>query len=125
MEDALTPGNLMDVLLSLNTTGGFLVTVLTDAEGLVLASAPSPGWDADKQAAVVALIQRTARQAQVVSLGEMDEISLRDVSGRRLICRTFDVDGTVLLLSILTEEGKPYRRLTNAAVRGVRQVWAI
>lgn len=125
MDDALTPGNLMDVLMSLNTTGGFLVTVLTDAEGLVLASAPSPGWDADKQAAVVALIQRTARQVQIVSLGAVDEISIRDVNGRRLICRPFDLDGNVLLLSILAEEGKPYRRLTNAAVRGVRRVWAI
>lgn len=125
MDDALTPGNLMDVLMSLNTAGGFLVTVLTDAEGLVLASAPSPGWDADKQAAVVALIQRTARQVQIVSLGAVDEICIRDVNGRRLICRPFELDGHVLLLSILAEEGKPYRRLTNAAVRGVRQVWAI
>ena len=125
MDDALTPGNLMDVLMSLNTTGGFLVTVLTDAEGLVLASAPSPGWDADKQAAVVALIQRTARQVQIVSLGAVDEISIRDVNGRRLICRPFELDSNVLLLSILAEEGKPYRRLTNAAVRGVRRVWAI
>ncbi len=125
MDDALTPGNLMDVLMSLNTAGGFLVTVLTDAEGLVLASAPSPGWDADKQAAVVALIQRTARQVQIVSLGAVDEISIRDVNGRRLICRPFELDGNVLLLSILAEEGKPYRRLTNAAVRGVRRVWAI
>jgi predicted regulator of Ras-like GTPase activity (Roadblock/LC7/MglB family) len=125
MEDVLGPGNLMNVLLSMNATGGFLVTVLTDAEGLVLASAPSPGWDADKQAAVVALIQRAARQSQIVSLGMTDEISIRDVNGRRLICRPFEVDGRVLLLSILADEGKPYRRLTNAAMRGVRRVWAI
>ena len=125
MEDVQAPGTLVDVLRSLNAAGGYLVTVLTDIEGLVLASAPSPGWDADKQAAVVALIQRTARQAQMLNLGEMDEISLRDVSGRRLICRLFEVDGTVLLLSILVEEGRPYRRLTNAAVRGVRKVWAL
>jgi predicted regulator of Ras-like GTPase activity (Roadblock/LC7/MglB family) len=125
MEDALGPENLIDVLLSLNTTGGYLVTVLTDAEGLVLASAPSPGWDADKQAAVVALIQRAARQSQIVSLGRTDEISIRDVNGRRLICRPFEVDGAVLLLSILADEGKPYRRLTNAAMRGIRSVWEI
>jgi predicted regulator of Ras-like GTPase activity (Roadblock/LC7/MglB family) len=125
MEDALGPANLTDVLQVMNDAGGFLVTVLTDAEGLVLASAPSPGWDADKQAAVVALIQRTASQTQIVSLGTMDEITIRDVNGRRLICRPFEVDGHVLLLSVLAEEGKPYRRLTNAAVRGVRHVWAI
>src|SRR5512137_1596102 len=125
MEAALVPANLTDVLQTLNDAGGFLVTVLTDAEGLVMASAPSPGWDADKQAAVVALIQRTARQTQVVSLGTMDEITIRDVNGRRLICRPFELDGHTLLLSVLAEEGKPYRRLTNAAVRGVRHVWTI
>jgi predicted regulator of Ras-like GTPase activity (Roadblock/LC7/MglB family) len=125
MEDVRGPGDLVEVLRSLNATGDFLVTVLTDTDGLVLASAPSAGWDADKQAAVVALIQRAARQTQVVSLGSMDEICIRDVNGRRLICRPFEVDGQVLLLSILAEEGKSYRRLTNAAVRGVRKVWAI
>jgi predicted regulator of Ras-like GTPase activity (Roadblock/LC7/MglB family) len=125
MEDVLGPGNLMDVLLSMNATGGFLVTVLTDAEGLVIASAPAPGWDADKQAAVVALIQRAARQSQIVSLESMDEICIRDVNGRRLICRPFEVDGKTLLLSVLVDEGKPYRRLTSAALRDVRRAWAI
>ena len=124
-EDTQGPGNLMDVLRSMNAAGGFLVTVLTDGDGLVLGSAPSPGWDADKQAAVVALIQRAAQQAQMVSLGATDEFSIRDVHGRRLICRTFEVDGQSLLLSILTDEGKAYRRLTNAAVRCIQKVWAV
>ena len=123
MDDVLGPGNLTDVLQSLNAAGGFLVTVLTDSEGLVLASAPAPGWDAEKQAAVVALIQRAARQSEDVSLGSTDEISIRDVSGRRLVCRPFEVDGQVLLLSVLAAEGKAYRRLTNVAVRDVRRAW--
>jgi predicted regulator of Ras-like GTPase activity (Roadblock/LC7/MglB family) len=125
MDDVLGPEKLTDVLRSLNTKGGFLVTVLTDAEGLVLASAPAPGWTAEKQAAVVALIQRAARQSEHVNLGLTDEISIRDVSGRRLICRPFEIDGQLLLLSVLAEEGKPYRRLTNAAVRDVRRDWTI
>jgi predicted regulator of Ras-like GTPase activity (Roadblock/LC7/MglB family) len=125
MEDAPGPADLVEVLQTMTAVGGFLVTVLTDADGLVLASAPSPGWDADKQAGVVALIQRATRQAQMVSLGATDEFSIRDVKGRRLICRSFEVDGKTLLLSILTDEGKPYRRLTNAALRGVRRMWTI
>jgi predicted regulator of Ras-like GTPase activity (Roadblock/LC7/MglB family) len=125
MDNVPGPADLVELLQTMTAAGGFLVTVLTDADGLVLASAPAPGWDADKQAGVVALIQRAARQAQMVSLGVTDEISIRDVNGRRLICRPFEVDGRVLLLSILADEGKPYRRLTNAAVRGVRRVWSI
>jgi predicted regulator of Ras-like GTPase activity (Roadblock/LC7/MglB family) len=125
MDNVPGPADLVELLQTMTAAGGFLVTVLTDADGLVLASAPAPGWDADKQAGVVALIQRAARQAHMVSLGVTDEISIRDVNGRRLICRPFEVDGRVLLLSILADEGKPYRRLTNAAVRGVRRVWSI
>src|SRR4030042_5005192 len=106
MEEVLGPGNLTDVLQSLNATGGFLVTVLTDAEGLVLASAPAPGWDAEKQAAVVALILRAARQSEDVSLGSTDEISIRDVSGRRLVCRPFEGEGPVLFGSGLAAVGK-------------------
>src|SRR4030042_2150229 len=120
MEDVLGPGNLTDVLQSLNAAGGFLVTVLTGTEGLVLASAPAPGWDAEKQAAVVALIQRAARQSEDVSLGSTDEISIRDVSGRRLVCRPFEVGGQVLLLSVLADEGKPYRRRADVARGGGR-----
>ncbi|MCJ7677432.1 MAG: hypothetical protein MUO35_06905 [Anaerolineales bacterium] len=124
MDKPFGPANLTEALLSLNTRGSFLITVLTDAEGLLLASAPSPGWDAEKQAAVVALVQRAARQAEDISLGAADEVAIRDVAGRRLVCRPFEVDGQILLLSVLMDAAKPYRRLTNDAVREVRRSWA-
>lgn len=124
MEEPTGPVELIEALRSLNTRGGYLISVLTDAEGLLLASAPSPGWNAEKQAAVVALVQRAARQAQAASLDAADEVAIRDIVGRRLICRPFDVDGRTLLLSILMESLKPYRRLTNDAIRSVRRAWA-
>jgi predicted regulator of Ras-like GTPase activity (Roadblock/LC7/MglB family) len=125
MDEPFGPENLITALRTLNTRGEFLITVLTDAEGLLLASAPSPGWDAEKQAAVVALVQRAARQAQAASMEAADEVAIRDVTGRRLICRPFEVDGQMLLLSVLAEAGRPYRRLTNDAIRDVRRAWAI
>jgi predicted regulator of Ras-like GTPase activity (Roadblock/LC7/MglB family) len=124
MDEPFGPENLIAALRTLNTRGEFLITVLTDAEGLLMASAPSPGWDAEKQAAVVALVQRAARQAQAASMDAADEVAIRDVTGRRLICRPFEVDGQVLLLSVLMEAGRPYRRLTNDAIRDVRRAWA-
>ena len=124
MDEPFGPENLIAALRMLNSRGEFLITVLTDAEGLLLASAPSPGWDAEKQAAVVALIQRAARQAQAASMDTADEVAIRDVTGRRLICRPFEVDGQMLLLSVLMEAGRPYRRLTNDAIRDVRRAWA-
>jgi len=123
MDEPFGPENLIAALRTLNTRGEFLITVLTDAEGLLLASAPSPGWNAEKQAAVVALVQRAVRQAQAASMDAADEVAIRDVAGRRLICRPFDVDGQMLLLSVLMDAGKPYRRLTNDAIRDVRRAW--
>lgn len=123
MEEPYGPAKLIEALRVLNTQGGYLISVLTDSEGLLLASAPSPGWNAEKQAAVVALVQRAARQAQAASLDAADEVAIRDVAGRRLICRPFEVDGRTLLLSILMETWKPYRRLTNDAIRNVRREW--
>jgi predicted regulator of Ras-like GTPase activity (Roadblock/LC7/MglB family) len=124
MDEPFGPENLIAALRTLNTRGEFLITVLTDAEGLLMASAPSPGWDAEKQAAVVALVQRAARQAQAASMDAADEVAIRDITGRRLICRPFEVDGQMLLLSVLMEAGRPYRRLTNDAIRDVRRAWA-
>jgi len=124
MDEPFGPENLIAALRTLNTRGEFLITVLTDAEGLLLASAPSPGWDAEKQAAVVALVQRAARQAQAASMDSADEVAIRDITGRRLVCRPFEVDGQMLLLSVLMEAGRPYRRLTNDAIRDVRRAWA-
>jgi predicted regulator of Ras-like GTPase activity (Roadblock/LC7/MglB family) len=123
MEQTHGPEKMTEALRSLNTRGGYLITVLTDADGLLMASAPSPGWDAEKQAAVVALVQRAARQAEDISLGAADEVAIRDISGRRLVCRPFEVDGQTLLLSVLMDVAKPYRRLTNDAVREVRRAW--
>jgi len=124
MDEPFGPENLIAALRTLNTRGEFLIAVLTDAEGLLLASAPSPGWDAEKQAAVVALVQRAARQAQAASMDTADEVAIRDITGRRLVCRPFEVDGQMLLLSVLMEAGRPYRRLTNDAIRDVRRAWA-
>ena len=87
MDEPFGPENLIAALRTLNARGEFLITVLTDAEGLLMASAPSPGWDAEKQAAVVALVQRAARQAQAASMDAADEVAIRDVTGRRLICQ--------------------------------------
>jgi predicted regulator of Ras-like GTPase activity (Roadblock/LC7/MglB family) len=124
MDEPFGPENLIEPLRALNTRGEFLITVLTDAEGLLLASAPSPGWDAEKQAAVVALVQRAAHQAQAASMDAADEVAIRDVTGRRLVCRPFEVDGKMLLLSVLMGAARPYRRLTNDAIRDVRRAWA-
>jgi predicted regulator of Ras-like GTPase activity (Roadblock/LC7/MglB family) len=111
------------ILADLNLRGGFAISVLTDTDGLLLASAAAPDWDAEKQAAVVALIRDAARHTEGARLGQADEVTVRDGVGRRLVCRPFIAGDQLLLLSVLVADGRPYRRLTNVAVREIRRLW--
>ncbi len=116
---------LNQLLEGMNSAGGFPIAVLADRDGLPIASATALAEDADRQSAIVALIQRTAVQVQErLGLAETDEISLFDAEGRRLVCRPFEVDGNKMILAVLVpDKEKKYRRLTNHAVAAIRQLW--
>ncbi len=116
---------LNQLLEGMNAAGGFPIAVLADRDGLPIASATAVAEDADRQSAIVALIQRTAVQVQErLGLAETDEISLFDAEGRRLVCRPFEVDGNKMILAVLVpDKEKKYRRLTNHAVAAIRQLW--
>ncbi len=114
---------LAQVLADMNAAGGFPIAVLTDRDGLPIASATSAGQDTDRQSAVVAMVQRTAMQVQDrLGLAQTDEISLFDAEGKRLVCRPFEVQGHEMILAVLIpDKQKKYRRLTNQAVTAIRQ----
>ncbi len=118
---------LSKILHAMNQAGGFSVSVVTDRHGFPLASAAEPGQDPDTQSAVVALIQKTAGQAQnQLGLGQTDEISLFDNQGRRLVCRLFEANGHALILAVqIPNRHQTYRRLTNNAIRQIRRVWRL
>ncbi len=116
---------LNQLLEEMNAQGGFPIAVLTDRDGLPIASAMVPGQDMDRQSAVVAMVQRTAVQVQErLGMAETDEISVFDAAGRRLVCRPFQIQGQDLILAVLVpDKGKKYRRLTNQALVAIRQLW--
>lgn len=114
---------LAGILHDLNSLGGFPISVLTDRDGLLLASACTPEWDSEKQAAVVAVIQRAAQQAEEVDMGRADEVTVRDAQGLRLVCRPFAVVDRTLILGVMAANGRAYRRATNEAVREIRRTW--
>ena len=118
---------LSEILKEMNEAGGFSVAVLTDQEGFPLASAALEGNDPEIQAAVVALIQKTAAQAtNQMGIGQTDEITLFDGEGNRLVCRPFEVNGHQLILAVrIDDRHKAYRRLTNQAIRKVSQTWRL
>ncbi len=113
------------LLEEMNLQGGFPIAVLTDRDGLPIASAMVPGQDMDRQSAVVAMVQRTAVQVQErLGMAATDEISVFDAEGRRLVCRPFQVQGQDMILAVLVpDKGKKYRRLTNQALVAIRQLW--
>jgi predicted regulator of Ras-like GTPase activity (Roadblock/LC7/MglB family) len=112
------------LLTELNRRGGFSAAVLTDSQGLPIASASGAGVRPEAQAAVVALVQRTARQVgDRLGMAAADEIALFDQEGRRLVCRPFAVDERRMILGVLVPDRRlPYRRLTSQALRSAASI---
>jgi len=116
---------LNQLLVEMNRDGGFSIVVLTDAQGLAIASAAREGMDADRQSAVVAFIQKTAVQVvRQLGMGTTEEVSLQDEHGQHLVCRPFTVNDHELILAVLVpDKNIPYRRVTNNAIAEIRRTW--
>ncbi len=114
-------------LAVMNAEGSFSISVLTDLAGFPIAWAAQGDQDPDMQAAVVALIQKTARQVRdQLGMAQMDEISVFDAKGQRLVCRPFTANGHELILAVLVpSRDQTYRRLTNRAVRAIELGWKL
>ncbi|MBA4383469.1 MAG: hypothetical protein C0410_01915 [Anaerolinea sp.] len=116
---------LLGILSDLNHDGNFPMSVLTDKEGLPIASAFSNGADPEKQSAVVAFLQKTAVQvSKQLGMDEIEEISFSYVDGQHLICRPFTIETNRLILAIIvTDRDQSYRRITNRAISEIRNIW--
>lgn len=115
---------LQHLLSELNRRGGFSAAVLTDAQGLPIAAASGAGGRAEAQAAVLALVQRTARQVgDRLGMAATDEVALFDEDGRRLVCRPFTVDDRRMILGVMVpDRRRAYRRLTSEALRSAATI---
>jgi hypothetical protein len=113
-----------DLLDRMDQEGGFTVSVLTDENGFPLAA--TGGTDAsEEQAAVVAQIQRVVLRVQDhLSMAAPEEITLNDINGKKLVCRSFDTGGMRVLLAVLVpSRGKSYRKLMNQAIHSIQKAW--
>ncbi len=118
---------LAQLLANMNEQGGFPIAVLTDRQGLPIASAASPDQNPEMQSALVALVQKTATQvSDQLGMAQTDEISLFDTEGQRLVCRPFTVNEHNMILAVLVpNKHQSYRRLTNKAVTAIQRCWEI
>lgn len=111
------------ILKELKDQGHFMASMLVSAEGLAIASVSAP-FDTETMAAMAALIKNVVRQARTqMGLAWIDEVSIVDDNKMRLTCRYFTVDGEELILAIVAPPHQTHRRLTNQAIREIRQSW--
>jgi predicted regulator of Ras-like GTPase activity (Roadblock/LC7/MglB family) len=113
------------LLAEMNKEGGFPILVLTDAQGLTIASSAEEGRDPERQSAVAAFLQKAVLQAsRQLGMNGADEISLLDTNGVRLICRLFTVSDQGLILAFQTPNRDcAYRRSTNHTIGQIRTIW--
>jgi predicted regulator of Ras-like GTPase activity (Roadblock/LC7/MglB family) len=113
------------LLAQLNEEGGFPISVLTDSQGLTIASAAKDGWDPERQSAVAAFMQKTILQvSKQLGMAGADEISFFDTNGQHLVCRLFTVNDHGLILAVMApDRDHTYRRATNHAVIWIHKIW--
>ena len=107
------------VLQEMSQSGQFSAVVLASGDGLPIATAPLD-LDAERTAAMVALLQRVSRQArEQLDMAELDELSVSDRDRMRLVCRFFSVDGEELILAVMIQASVRYRRATRRAMQRI------
>ena len=120
--EATEPASLGEILAAMNEAGAFAASLLTSPEGLPIAAVPSD-YDSDVAAAMVALLQRVSSDARgQLGMAEVDEVTIRDRDTIRLVCRYFPVGEQRLILTATVPPGRPYRRVTNRAIRQIQHM---
>ena len=111
------------ILNKMNEEGNFDAAVLSLKDGLPLASSQLQYKD-DMAAVMVTVLNEAAHKInQELHLSQMDEISIVGDDRTRLVCRYFSVDGSDLLLTVVTPPDQAYRRLTNQTIKEITRIW--
>ena len=113
------------ILHDMNETGDFKASFLVDAQGLPVAAVTSDDYDTDTASAMAALVRNAIEQAQTrIELSEADEVAVRSNDKMRLVSRYFTVGDETLILVLIAPPDRPYRRLTNQAIRALQAAWS-
>jgi predicted regulator of Ras-like GTPase activity (Roadblock/LC7/MglB family) len=111
------------ILNKLNEEGKFDAAVLSLKDGLPLASSQLH-YEDDMAAVMVTVLNEAAHKInRELNLSQMDEISIVGDDRTRLVCRYFSVNGSDLLLTVVTPPDRAYRRLTNQTIKEITRIW--
>jgi len=111
------------ILKEMNDEGPFSASVLAGADGMPLSAAPCR-FDVEAIAATVLLLKGGVQQSRkLLGLDELDEVSLVQGDGMRLVCRYFAIGDEELILAVIVSSRRSYRRLTSRAIKKIRAEW--
>ncbi|MEA3338885.1 MAG: roadblock/LC7 domain-containing protein [Chloroflexota bacterium] len=122
---AKTQTALEDILNRIVADGDYEAALLSDEDGLPLA-ATATGDSAAMLAAMAGLFHNSATQAsRRLNLSYINELSLVGDDRFRLVCRFFETaSGQSLGLVAIVPPDHAYRRITNRAIREIKEAWA-
>jgi len=108
-------------LQAMNEAGQFEAAVLTSVEGLPIITIPA-NYDSHVAAAIVAMLCKISDRAEnQLGMAEIDEVTIYGRDHIRLVCRYVpsQEEENGLLLAVMVPANRPYRRVTNQAVRQI------
>ena len=120
-----TRASIQALMQEINQQGNFLHTLLTDDQGLPIASSMTDLDQSEVQAALVSMVQKMACQiSDSLQMSPTAEFVLNDVEGKRLVIRPFTIQGTEFILTVLISNHQiPYRRLIGSAIKTIKSTW--
>jgi|WetSurMetagenome_2_1015567.scaffolds.fasta_scaffold27261_3 predicted regulator of Ras-like GTPase activity (Roadblock/LC7/MglB family) len=116
-----------DLFTAINLEGGFSEVLLTDDSGLPIFSSSNETEDTEITAAIVSKIQQSVFITKDhLQMTDLEEISLYDNQGKRLIIRPFKAGSSTMFLAILMpKKSLTYKRLLKKTLREVTRNWEI
>lgn len=111
---------LLAILEKLAANEAVSLALLANDDGFLIAAVPD-----NDLASVAAAIGASFHQLAVrVADGRaVDEVAVRFSDQQRLVCRSVPCDQSDILLSIVVQPGRAYRRLTNQAISQICTAW--
>lgn len=120
-DSAFLDVQLTGTLQQMMQQGELLAAVLSTPDGLSLASIET-ALSSDILAGLSSLFADVARRSEALMDWSVEEVSLVNQQGIRLVTRQFMVDHQHYILVVVVPANKTYRRVTNVAVKKLKEL---
>jgi len=102
--------------------GGFKAALLASEDGFVVADIESE-LESEALAALAGFVWTANRNAlDLTGFKDSDQLTLSSPSGDAVICRSFEVAGQPVVLTVIARIEPAYRGLTDRAMEGIKRI---